>query len=67
MTPAQRRADHAAGADWFKTLDTSARWDLGDALVLGDFEWFDWGFERKPSPAFMNGVEDARSLWEQSA
>lgn len=48
---------------FFDALDTSARMDLGDALVLGTFDWHEWGLRTKPSSAFLNHVDYLRILW----
>ena len=62
----EKFAEKARGAAWFKALFTDAKWELGDQLVLGDFDWRAWGFTRKPSSYFMAGVDEARILWELS-
>jgi hypothetical protein len=56
-------ADRKAGAAFFDGLRTEQKWDLGDELVLGTFDWGEW-FDRKPSRAFMDGVDEARINWE---
>lgn len=48
------------------SLRTELKWQLGDALVLGEFDWTEW-FETKPTRPFMEGVEYARMLWEMGA
>jgi hypothetical protein len=55
----------AARRFWASLSDTS-RWLLGDQLVLGDFDWRDW-FEKKPTPCFLNQLDDERMSWEASA
>lgn len=57
--------ERAAGANWFRTLPRQAKWDLGDQLVLGEFDWSNW-LDSKPSTAFLRGVEEARIVWEDS-
>lgn len=59
----ERAEQKTAGRTWFDGLGSGDKWNIGDALVLGTFEWIDW-FERKPSAPFMHGVEDARMHWE---
>ncbi len=59
--------ERARGRAWFGTLRTDERNDLGDALVLGGFDWRDWGFDRAPSGAFLGGADDARIDWEIAA
>ena len=49
---------------WWDALPTEHRWTLGDDLVLGEFDWRDWGFSSRPSRAFMNEVDYLRMLWE---
>lgn len=54
-----------AALRYFEGLSTEQRFELGDALVLGDFDWMDW-FERKPSQLFLRVLDDARIHWEMS-
>lgn len=63
MTVRQATAERKRGRDWFFGLDNLARGELGDALVLGDFDWREW-LTTKPSAAFLNGADDARIEWE---
>ena len=51
-----------ARAFW-KSLSTHDRWELGDQLVLGSFDWRDW-MDRKPSAAFLNELDAERMYWE---
>ena len=53
-----------AGRRWFRSLTREAKWELGDALVLGTFDRLEWGFDAKLPPGFLRGVDDARILWE---
>ena len=48
---------------WFQDLDNWQKWELGDQLVLGEFDWREW-FEAKPSATFMNAIDSARINWE---
>lgn len=57
--------ERARAREWFKSLDSLAKWDLGDQLVLGDFDWRDW-FDDKPSGVFMNEVDRERIFWEET-
>jgi len=57
-------ADRASGRAWFNKLSNAEKWELGDQLVLGTFDWEEWSFRKKPSSAFMNGVDYERLLWE---
>ena len=60
-----RRADERArGRAWFLTLSPAERGDLGDAFVLAGFGHEEWGFETRPSEAFLAGADAARMLWE---
>lgn len=49
---------------WWDALPREHRGTLGDELVLGEFDWRDWGFESRPSKVFMNEVDYLRILWE---
>lgn len=66
MGPSVRQAikERSRACKWFRALNTQAKWDLGDALVLGTFDWHEWGFTSKPSRAFMREVDYERMLWE---
>lgn len=61
-----RAAECTRGEQWFSGLSIEDKWGVGDAFVLGEWDWRDW-FERKPTPSFMQGAENARLLWECSA
>ena len=50
--------EYKAGAAAYRRLDRSAKGELGDQLVLGDFDWMDW-FSDKPHPDFLRGFKDA--------
>ena len=60
MTGDQRRKEQAAARRWVKSLGVFEVGDLGDAFVLGTFDWLDWGFERKPSSVFLRAADDER-------
>lgn len=44
-------------------LDRRQRDELGDAFVLGTFDWREW-FDAKPSGALLREVDELRILWE---
>lgn len=50
---------------FFSALDTYQRWELGDELVLGTFDWRDW-LNDKPTPAFMRELGKLSDYWEQT-
>lgn len=58
------REEEKARAFW-NGLDDACRWLLGDALVLGTFDWTEWGLNSKPSSTFLNALDHERMLWEQ--
>lgn len=63
-----RSRDAARAREFFEALSNEDRWALGDALVLGDFQWTEWtehGLTAKPSAEFMNELYRARMTWEQ--
>jgi len=66
MTVREAMKERARGREWFFSLDSTARNELGDAFVLGEFDWRDW-LSTKPSAAFLNGADDARVLWEMQS
>jgi hypothetical protein len=48
---------------WFRNLNDTQKGDLGDALVVGTFDWREW-FETRPVKGFMAAVDAERILWE---
>lgn len=50
---------------YFAKLTTDERHELGDALVLGDFDWMDW-FDERPTLVFLRALDDARIHWEMT-
>lgn len=61
--PTKRSKEADRGARWFSSLPNDAKWDLGDALVHGHFEWEDW-MDDEPSADFLRGVDKERWRWE---
>jgi hypothetical protein len=53
----------ATAARFWAGLDTHARFELGDALVLGTLDWRDW-LRKKPAPGFWDEVDELRINWE---
>lgn len=64
MTVRDAMREREKAREWWKALPRESRFQLGDDLVLGAFDWRDWGFASKPSRAFMNEVDHQRILWE---
>jgi hypothetical protein len=60
--PARDKA-YAAGKAWFRSLSERSKGELGDALVLGYYDWTEW-LDEKPARGFMSGVEAERLCWE---
>lgn len=58
-------AQRAKGAAWVNSLSRSDVFELGDAFVLGSFDWRDW-LTSKPSAAFLRGAEYAWQLREET-
>lgn len=48
---------------FWASLSNDQRWALGDALVLGAFDWAEW-MEVKPSGEFMRELDRLRRNWE---
>lgn len=53
----------AAAKSFWGSLDSAARGDLGDAMVLGDLDWREW-LNSKPAPGFWREVDALRIDWE---
>lgn len=47
---------------WSQLTDRE-RWELGDQLVLGDFDWRDW-LSEPPPRGFLDALDKERMLWE---
>lgn len=60
----QRQRERDKAKRWWDQLSTAERNDLGDDLVLGSFNWKDWGLRRSPSSVFLNEVDELRIHWE---
>jgi hypothetical protein len=60
----QRQREREKAKEFWECLSPSERWGLGDQLVLGSFDWMDWGFTKRPSGAFLDEVDYLRMLWE---
>ncbi|MBM4370876.1 MAG: hypothetical protein FJ098_04435 [Deltaproteobacteria bacterium] len=64
MDRAERNREREKAWKFFSDLDTGAKWTIGDHLVLGTFNWKDWGLPGKPSLAFLSELDRLRMLWE---
>lgn len=64
LEPDVRRAEQSRARRWFSQLRPDERGDLGDALVLDTFDFREWGFERRPSGAFLAEIDRLRMAWE---
>ena len=53
LTVRERQREQEKARRAWDALDKRQQADLGDALVLGTFDWIDW-FDVEPSGAFMN-------------
>ena len=63
MDSTDRRKERAKARKWWAGCSTSQKWELGDVLVSGEYDWRDW-FDKKPSAAFINALDDERIYWE---
>ena len=63
MNVRQRIRERERARLYFKALDSFQRAEIGDQLVLGDFDWRDW-FVSKPSAVFLNALDEERINWE---
>jgi len=66
MSIADARRERERGQNWIKATPSIERGTLMDSLVLGDFDWMDYGFERKPSRAFLSGAFDELQYLEET-
>lgn len=66
LTVRQAAAERERGAKFYRSLTPREQGDLGDQLVLGEFDWSEWFYDR-PSRAFMNGLDRERILCEWTA
>lgn len=58
------RGEREKAKRFWDSLDSQSRGEIGDQLVLGTFDWRDWGFERKPTRSFLTWLDYYRMLWE---
>jgi len=58
-------SERADARSWFSALSDDQKWELGDTLVLGTFEFTRWGFERPVSDLFLRTLNAERIRWEQ--
>jgi hypothetical protein len=56
--PREQSREYKAGAAAYRGLNRYEKGQLGDQLVMGDFDWMDW-FDDKPHPDFLRGFKDA--------
>lgn len=63
---ASDRGEREKAKRFWDGLDDQSRGAIGDDLVLGTFDWRDWGFERKPTQSFLTWLDYYRTLWEMS-
>lgn len=64
MNVRRQIAERDRARRWWNELDRAQRFELGDALVLGTFDWREWGFSSPPTAAFLNELDYQRTLWE---
>lgn len=65
MTRRKRENEREKARRFFQGLSREQRFLLGDELVLGTFEWRDWGLSSKPSAAFLDELDQDRIEWEE--
>ncbi len=58
-----RRKEREKAEKFWKSLSDAEKWEIGDQLVLGSFDWRDW-LNRPPSRVFLNEVDYLRMNWE---
>jgi hypothetical protein len=63
MIQRERARVRAAATHFWASLDSLARGELGDALVLDTLDWRDW-LTKKPAPGFWDEVDELRINWE---
>lgn len=63
MNVREQMAAREQAKRFWQGLDSRARGELGDALVLGTLDWAEW-LDRKPPPGFWSEVDTLRILWE---
>ncbi len=63
LTTEQKNAAYRAAKKLWDSLDNAARGELGDALVLGTFNWLDWMDQPHP-PGMLAALDKLRMDWE---
>jgi hypothetical protein len=56
--PREQSREYKAGAAAYRAMNSYEKGQLGDQLVMGDFDWMDW-FSDRPHPDFLRGFKDA--------
>jgi len=59
----RRRGATEVARQLFDQLSPAERWELGDALVLGTFDWREWSEEPLP-PGTTAELDYIRMHWE---
>lgn len=69
MKEEERRKEQQTAREWVRQLSMPEVFELGDALVLGTFDWTEWlprwGIEHKPSSAFLRAADQECILREE--
>ena len=62
-TVRDRMREREKAKRFFASLSRHDRFELGDALVLGSFDWREW-LHSKPTRTFLDELDEQRILWE---
>lgn len=62
-TVRDRMREREKAKRFFASLSRHDKCELGDALVLGGFDWREW-LRSKPTRTFLNELDEQRILWE---
>lgn len=54
------------GASWVKGMSMDQVHAFVDAMVLGDFEYIEFGLDTKPSGTFLNAAMDVAQYREET-
>jgi hypothetical protein len=65
MSVADAMKEKKKAEKWFKGLSDREIGQIGDDLVLGEFDWRDW-LDEKPSSAFKNKLMDLCNNYEET-
>lgn len=66
MDVRERMKEQERAKRWLHDTAPDVRWELMDQFFNDTFDWREWGFERRPSNAFLRAVKNQLWEWEDT-